>query len=568
MKTCFWICGLCLLVFSAQAQTAILNKKVTFKYSDIKLKEALSDIGKVHDVKFSYSSSYIPTEQKITAKADNQPLSIALSNLFEETEIVYASIGNQVVLKIDKNKKNRKEILEPIPPPRKIMKGRTRPSQIGQSRYKVPKPLEPLERSKLEKIQYSHYENVDRYRLPVSEIEMQVESFRHPNAQISIIPNVGANTYRSADKTNNLSLNVLWGTNRAVNGLEVGGFVNTVIEDVRGVQLAGLINHVGGHVEGSKLITEEEEYNYGIQGAGLVNVANSANAIQVSGLANIVYEDFKGIQISMGVNSVEGSLRGVQISGIGNLARSKENNFQAAILFNSSKILTKSQITLGVNLAEEIDALQIGLFNKASHVKGRQIGLINICDSVSHSPIGLFNIVKAGENKYNKVEIAASNILHLNAGLKFGTKKLYNIVQLGSRFYNTIEEEINTTDPNIEQTTSGNLVWALGYGLGTTKTLGQRFLINGELTAMHINELEFWTSELNLLTQLKLTLDFQLTKKFSLFIGPTYNILVSRLKTDLNETRGSAIITNAFYDKTNGDKHTKMSIGINAGFRF
>ncbi len=88
---------------------------------------------------------------------------------------------------------------------------------------------------------------------------------------------------------------------------------------------------------------------------------------------------------------------------------------------------------------------------------------------------------------------------------------------------------------------------------------------------MWVNENELWTQELNMLNQLRLTYDFPLGRRSSIFIGPTLNLMLSRVYDGDTQKIGSSIVlynlTQALID---GDDATKIStwIGINAGFRF
>ena len=61
-------------------------------------------------------------------------------------------------------------------------------------------------------------------------------------AQVSLVPSLGTNGYKSEEKTNNISFNVISGRNGGVDGVEVGLMTNHVKNDVKGVQVAGLVN--------------------------------------------------------------------------------------------------------------------------------------------------------------------------------------------------------------------------------------------------------------------------------------------------------------------------------------
>ena len=54
----------------------------------------------------------------------------------------------------------------------------------------------------------------------------------------------------------------------------------------------------------------------------------------------------------------------------------------------------------------------------------------------------------------------------------------------------------------------------------------------------------------------------------SLFAGPVWNIMVSKLYDEETQKYGSHIVPYAFYDKTKNGNNVKMWIGFNAGIRF
>ena len=88
----------------ALGQYDMLSIEVSFSYEKTRLKEALADISKNHQVKFSYSSSVVNVRQKVSATVDAVPLSIGLDELFAKTTIVYSRIGQHIVLKNDPDK--------------------------------------------------------------------------------------------------------------------------------------------------------------------------------------------------------------------------------------------------------------------------------------------------------------------------------------------------------------------------------------------------------------------------------------------------------------------------------
>ena len=509
------------------AQNVVLKKKVTIQYFDIKLEDALDDMSKSYDINFSYSKNVIPVNQRVSADVSNAPLSIALEDLFNETDVAYVGIGDQIVLKKDPNKRKllskgspkidkKEEVVLPPPMPKRkkieepILISSTDIRAIDFSKKEIEIKYEPkVESTKREMTRREKFLRdldiasakvdeiaeivVDEAEIIVEEVEGQLEevSDELKNRDIKI----GGVTLLGNDKNrvNHVSANLLYGKNGGLNGVEVGVIGNSIVYNVKGVQVAGMINKVGGDMTGTQvsgIINSNKGTTTGLQISGLLNKSGKVkNGIQIAGLGNVAKEDSKNA---------------VQISGLFNVSKGNISN-------------------------------QISLINKAKSAKV-QVGLINVADS-SNASIGILNFVKNG---YNKFEISGSEILYYNTELKLGSKGFYNIFHLGWR--------------NVDSR-KGYL--AYGYGFGTQiKTRKERFSHNLEIVASQINNASdkvfnfSGDNKLNLLTQLRWTWDFRVGRKTSIFFGPTANVLFSKtVNPDTGEV-GLDIAPYSFLNKT------------------
>lgn len=116
--------------------------------------------------------------------------------------------------------------------------------------------------------------------------------FTHGNAQLSLFPFLGTNGRMTGQVMNKFSLNLIGGYTAGLNGFELGTVFNIDKRDVRSVQVAGLLNVVGGKLSG----------------------------VQIAGYQNICKDTVRGLQISGVFNSAR-FLKGVQI-GLYNVADS------------------------------------------------------------------------------------------------------------------------------------------------------------------------------------------------------------------------------------------------------
>ncbi len=507
------------------AQSVDLNRTVTLKYNNQQLGYILSDLSRKYSIPFSYSSNFIPVAKRITIRERNISLAEGLDKLFAPTQIVYTIIGNSVALKIDASKEVIPIIEKPIERKQKIeseetplLKKLSFPLLVWEHQI----PVEVLEKMK------------NPPPVPtISEVPDRGEGFMEKQMiQVTLVPPIRTNEELAEKTTNTFSFNILWGRNGGLDGIEIGGFVNTIINNMQGFQLAGVGNQVEGDMQGGQLATifnHNRGFTKGVQ-ASLFNIANTGNVIQLAGIANIIQKDFDGLQAAI----------------VGNYTKRQANGIQSAGLFNYSEGKANMQFSLGLNKAAEVNNLQVGLVNIANKVNGRQVGLVNISETAEKTPFGLFNYVKDG---YNKIEVGGNEILYGTIGYKSGTRKFYNIFQIGSPFTKK--------------------VWGIGYGLGTAFKLKEQQHFHIEYVASHINENEFWTTELNLLNQFKFNFDWQFNGNSSFFLGPSWNMLASKRKDiETLAVVGSDLPPYTILDKTAKNTNWKMWFGLSGGFRF
>lgn len=565
---------LCLILTMQITSAQVLEKKVTIQFQNITLEQALKKIKATYGVNFSFSPDQINLNQKVSLNVSNVSLNDALRQLFTPTPITYRAVGNQIVLKkgkvastistsgtksiyaakpvgndtvskkiaIKDTSQNAKPILEAKP---LVVTSRDTAQAIKELDNSYLKELTDLNSSYVQKkdsVAAAAFANKTKLKqswkeakialateykqlkdsilfskknkdniLDTSQIVYDEDLLIHDDFQFTGTFPLGTHMETSGLYRNDFSLNTLVGYNGAVSGFEFGGLGNIVRKEVQGVQLAGVFNTAG-------------EYIRGAQVAGIANVCNQeVIGGQVAGIANVAGGAISGSQVAGVLNVGTEQLDGVQISGVVN----QHNG--------------------------TIDGGQIGLVNNARKVCGFQLGLINISDTIKGVPIGLVSISKNG---YGRIEAYYSETTQANVLIKTGVKSFYNIFQFGANFY------------------SGNYRWTFGYGVGSTVQMSKRSTISFDLLAMHINENEGFTNKINEHGQLRIMLGFNLSKRISLFAGPTLNTFFSEF-TNADGTRGSKMILekNIVYDQNidgNDEKvfYNPYWIGFNAGVRF
>jgi hypothetical protein len=117
------------------------------------------------------------------------------------------------------------------------------------------------------------------------------------SAQLTFAYPLGTNGVDAISTSNRFSLNVLYGVNGGLNGLEIGGLLNYNHGEVNGVQLAGVAN-------------VNKEYTNGLMLASCFNLTlEDARGVQLADL-NMATGDFTGVQA--GVFNYARRLKGVQ----------------------------------------------------------------------------------------------------------------------------------------------------------------------------------------------------------------------------------------------------------------
>lgn len=328
--------------------------------------------------------------------------------------------------------------------------------------------------------------------------------FTEKSVQVSVVPGLSTNGNMSSQVISKFSFNVLGGYTGGVEVAELGGIFNINRKNTKYAQVAGVFNLTGGEAKGAQIagvhntVLKQME---GIQISGVTNhVGNNVTGAQISGVSNLVGGDVKGFQLAGVSNHNNGKLNGMQLSGVAN--------------FNRKEVK-------GVQLS--------GVVNYTKKLRGVQIGLINIADSSDGYSIGLINIVLKG---YHKLSISTNETTNFNIAFKTGSKKLYSILQAGTNAGNK----------------EGKLYTA-GYGLGTEIGINKWLSLNPELSSSlaYLGDFDYTNS----LNRFNLQFNIQLSKKISLFAGPSFtlyyseqNSIVSGYKTPSLVSSGKRMFNN------------------------
>lgn len=639
-----WCRNICYLVavllpLVGATQPPILEREISAECNQCTVDKGLEVISKAGGFNFSYNSDLIEAGKAVNLNVTKEPVRVALYQVLGE-DFTYKDKGDHLILKRVKKeaqKSNKSKYVvsgyvvdmrtgDRIPnasvydnsmsysavsdefgyysmtlPYSPELVGLTysrknysdtliliRPTDDYLLNIKLQK--EPPKISKVEPkpIQENTVEETGLVKLVVPDVQKvhieNITEMRERKVQVSLLPLIGTNTKMSGVTKNNLSFNVFAGYSGGVEGVEFGGFLNIVREDVKGAQFAGFANITGGKTKGTQLagffnnnrgsITGVQAAGFnnfvmdtikgaqlagfnnivvgrldGIQASGFNNIATqNSDGIQIAGFSNIAVRDLNKLQAA-GFLNYAGSAKGMQVAGFGNVTKGEMAGTQIAGFFNSGTDVKGLQIAGFMNFClREMSGTQLSsMLNVGGKIKGTQVGFLNFADSVSGATIGFFSFVVKG---YHEVEITANEVFYGNVMFKTGTHKFYNI--FAASFYPRLDRKM----------------YSLGYGIGTDFRLGKRLDLNFDAIGYHLNEDPFWTNDLNMLTKARLNLGVKLFKGVFFVVGPEFNIYTSHRYDIDNNRLGSSLAPYTFYDKDVRGTNVQMWVGGTAGLRF
>lgn len=272
--------------------------------------------------------------------------------------------------------------------------------------------------------------------------------------------------------------------------------------------------------------------NGGVNGAEIGSILNydrgNVTGFQLSGVLNINRESSSGLLLSGVSNICKGSAEGVFISGVLNCSKEKTEGLQLA----------------AVNIsANELEGLQLGIVNVAKKLKGVQLGAVNVLnDGDTGLPIGLVSVVKNGLQEF---ELTGGDAIYSNLNYKIGVEKFYTIYKMG---FSTFKD---------------NPVYSLGFGLGKRHTISERQNINFDISSNNIMYNNSWNGHLNMLNKIDFNYKFNVTDNFSLIVGPSLNVYISKEKVD--GTFGTLNLPYTIYSYNWEKGKMSMWAGFNAG---
>ncbi len=328
---------------------------------------------------------------------------------------------------------------------------------------------------------------------------------------------------------------------RTVQGAQVSAGVNVSLGEVGGGQVGFGANYAqtvsGGQVSfGANVVPGE--VSGGQVGFGL-NYAHRVTGGQFSFGANVVPGEVSGGQVAFGLNYAHHVTKG-QFSFGANIVPGKVEAGQVAFGLNYAHHVTNGQFSFGANIvpgtaeggqvgfglnyanrvkggqftfganvvADTAEGGQVGVLNVAKQALGVQVGILNLSDTLTAGAVGLLTISRTG---YHRVDLAVNDVMPIGIQVRTGTRGFHNILGFSA-----------PTAPNGR--------WGFLYGFGSEPRIGQRWVLNIDLTAEQVVEQAQWVDAVNILGRFSISPGMYFGDRFILSAGPVVNALCSELR--------------------------------------
>jgi len=276
----------------------------------------------------------------------------------------------------------------------------------------------------------------------------------------------------------------------------------------------------------------------------LYGLNGGVNGVEISSILNYNKGEVKGFQLS-GISNINiGLSKGFLLSGVSNVCGDSTSGLLLSGVLNYSKGNSTGLQLATINIsANQFNGFQLGVVNYAKKIKGVQLGVINILgDAEKGVPIGLFSIVKNG---LYELELTGGEAIYSNLNYKMGVERFYTIYKIGYSSY------------------KNNPVYSAGLGFGGNISISKTQKLSVELSSNQIVYNNNWNGNLNMLNKVDFNYKYSFSEKFSLMIGPSFNIYVTEKKVD--GEYGTLNIPYSIYANEWSSGKLFMWVGLNAG---
>lgn len=577
------VVAVCLFVTNRATSQDLLERPVTLDLRDVPLQNALAEIARQAECRFSFNPDLLP-KTKVNASFEAVTLEDALkttlgrrfsykvrgsyviiqptvekvspkSSMAFEGEVVDARTGQRLSNTSVYEVNNLSSTLSDQDGSYKLstfFQDGVTAFAISKENYRdtIIRVTDPqiqmvrVELQPLEKVEGPRDRNIFRWidslnlvrflvnskaKLHMRNVEMVEQRW----VQVSLLPVLGTNGLMGGKIGNNVSLNIMAGYSHSVQGVELGGFFNVDRMDVKGLQAAGFGNIVGGRMVGAQL-------------AGYVNLTpGGGGGTQLSGFVNHAGTAFKGMQ-GTGFVNISNATKGAQLAGFTNFTLLEMKGVQASGFLNMTGTLSGAQFSGFLNMAGAVKGAQLsGFLNMAGTVRGVQVGIVNVAKKVEKgATIGIINLVKEGG--IHALDIGANDVTPINLSFRSGTPHFYTILAVG-----------------VLPASEG--LFSAGIGLGTQVSWTDKLYTDFELSSHLVLPSESLVEVISDDRRFQINMGFRFKKWASVNAGPVVHFYKFDSNTSINlaERFGSRPI----FQSEGSSGSTKVWVGYSASVR-
>jgi hypothetical protein len=366
--------------------------------------------------------------------------------------------------------------------------------------------------------------------------------------QLSGIANVSGGPMQGAQLAG-----IINATRAEMQGIQLSGIGNVSGAEMQGLHYSGIFNTSGAEMEGIQLagiLNVSAQSMSGIQLAGIVNASGAQmEGIQLAGIVNAARFNSDGVQAAGIINASGGAQSGIFLAGIGNAAALNADGVFVSGIFNASRGPAAGiQVTGIANVSETFDGIQVsGIFNSANKVNGIQIAPLNLAREFEGLPVGL---VSWYDNGRKNIDVHTNETGFIYAGLKTGTKDIYNMISVGYNVLHTNRE-----------------IWSTAWSIGDFRYMDEAWGTEGptnnfimrDITISQIHDGEWFGKDFSRTYTYRYLFGSELANGLAIYGGPSLNMLVS------NASDFSDYHPYSFFSTAGGSFQYRFWVGFSAG---
>ena len=361
--------------------------------------------------------------------------------------------------------------------------------------------------------------------LPIASQSRAEEPAHHP---INLTLAYPWGTNQDPDINTNFRISLIYGRVGGIRGLDLNGLVSWVGRDVRGIQATGIYSQISGDLKGASLtglVTMVEGDARWLQASGFVNYNQGHfTGFQFATLFNYTQGGFTGVQWSPVYNMNDGEGRILQMSSLANITGEDFKGVQIATINFTRESTTGVQIG-GANLGGDMSGVQFGGVNVARTVKGVQLGLVNIAGTNDGVPIGVVNVADGVDADWITF---GSNHAAISTGVRTSLNRWYSMFSVG---LGDLQTETGGNDDN-----TAFITWNWGREF----PLGSRWKLGADVGYQHIIPQQ--TDDVNVDDQIhyslqaRLLIDWKLSRKDKIFAAGGINTIFEEYSSNASST--------------------------------